>query len=434
MRFVDIIEKKKQRQELTKEELHFFIDGYVKDEIPDYQVSALLMAIYFNGMNEKETAILTDEMLNSGDRIDLSSVQGLKCDKHSTGGVGDKTSLSLAPMVAACGGKVAKMSGRGLGHTGGTLDKVESIDGFQVNLSQDTFIEQVNRIGLSLIGQSGTLVPADKKLYALRDVSATVNSIPLIASSIMSKKLAAGADTILLDVKFGEGAFMDTPEKAEELSRTMISIGHHFHKDVRAMISNMNQPLGNAIGNALEVKEAIATLKGEGPQDFTDLCVQAGSIMLVQSKLAGNVDEAREMLVESITSGRALKKLIEMVEAQSGNVEQIKDPSLLPQAKEILEVTTKESGYIKDLHALKLGTLAMQLGAGRMVKEDDVDPAVGIVLNKKVGDEVQQGDILAYVHINQPLPTNWLTEFYDAFIFTKEHVEKTGLIYKIIND
>ncbi|MEG0274251.1 MAG: pyrimidine-nucleoside phosphorylase [Longicatena sp.] len=434
MRFVDIIEKKKQRQELTKEELHFFIDGYVKDEIPDYQVSALLMAIYFNGMNEKETAILTDEMLNSGDRIDLSSVQGLKCDKHSTGGVGDKTSLSLAPMVAACGGKVAKMSGRGLGHTGGTLDKVESIDGFQVNLSQDTFIEQVNRIGLSLIGQSGTLVPADKKLYALRDVSATVNSIPLIASSIMSKKLAAGADTILLDVKFGEGAFMDTPEKAEELSRTMISIGHHFHKDVRAMISNMNQPLGNAIGNALEVKEAIATLKGEGPQDFTDLCVQAGSIMLVQSKLASNVDEAREMLVESITSGRALKKLIEMVEAQSGNVEQIKDPSLLPQAKEILEVTTKESGYIKDLHALKLGTLAMQLGAGRMVKEDDVDPAVGIVLNKKVGDEVQQGDILAYVHINQPLPTNWLTEFYDAFIFTKEHVEKTGLIYKIIND
>ncbi|MGX8834364.1 pyrimidine-nucleoside phosphorylase [Amedibacillus sp. YH-ame6] len=434
MRFVDIIEKKKQRQELTKEELHFFIDGYVKDEIPDYQVSALLMAIYFNGMNEKETAILTDEMLNSGDRIDLSSIQGLKCDKHSTGGVGDKTSLSLAPMVAACGGKVAKMSGRGLGHTGGTLDKVESIDGFQVNLSQDTFIEQVNRIGLSLIGQSGTLVPADKKLYALRDVSATVNSIPLIASSIMSKKLAAGADTILLDVKFGEGAFMDTPEKAEELSRTMISIGHHFHKDVRAMISNMNQPLGNAIGNALEVKEAIATLKGEGPQDFTDLCLQAGSIMLVQSKLAGNVDEAREMLVESITSGRALKKLIEMVEAQSGNVEQIKDPSLLPQAKEILEVTTKESGYIKDLHALKLGTLAMQLGAGRMVKEDDVDPAVGIVLNKKVGDEVQQGDILAYVHINQPLPTNWLTEFYDAFIFTKEHVEKTGLIYKIIND
>ncbi|MEG0469361.1 MAG: pyrimidine-nucleoside phosphorylase [Longicatena sp.] len=434
MRFVDIIEKKKQRQELTKEELHFFIDGYVKDEIPDYQVSALLMAIYFNGMNEKETAILTDEMLNSGDRIDLSSIQGLKCDKHSTGGVGDKTSLSLAPMVAACGGKVAKMSGRGLGHTGGTLDKVESIDGFQVNLSQDTFIEQVNRIGLSLIGQSGTLVPADKKLYALRDVSATVNSIPLIASSIMSKKLAAGADTILLDVKFGEGAFMDTPEKAEELSRTMISIGHHFHKDVRAMISNMNQPLGNAIGNALEVKEAIATLKGEGPQDFTDLCVQAGSIMLVQSKLASNVDEAREMLVESITSGRALKKLIEMVEAQSGNVEQIKDPSLLPQAKEILEVTTKESGYIKDLHALKLGTLAMQLGAGRMVKEDDVDPAVGIVLNKKVGDEVQQGDILAYVHINQPLPTNWLTEFYDAFIFTKEHVEKTGLIYKIIND
>lgn len=432
MRFVDIIEKKKQKQELTKEELHYFITNYVKHEIPDYQVSALLMAIYFNGMSETETAYLCDEMLHSGDMIDLSSITGVKCDKHSTGGVGDKTSLSLAPMVAACGAKVAKMSGRGLGHTGGTLDKVESIRGFQIGLSQEQFIKQVNEIGLALIGQTGKLVPADKQLYALRDVTATVNSIPLIASSIMSKKLAAGSDTILLDVKFGEGAFMENASRAEELANTMIHIGSHFGKDVRAMISNMNQPLGNAIGNALEVKEAIDTLQGKGPKDFTELCLKAGSIMLMQAKLAQSEAEARTKLEKVIENGEALQKLIAMVEAQGGDVEQIKNPAMLPQAKEILEITAKQSGYVKELHALELGTLAMQLGAGRMVKEDPIDPAVGIVLNKKDGDYVEHGDILAYVHINQPLPDGWLENFYATYVFTTEKTEKQSLIYKVI--
>lgn len=293
MRFLDIIEKKKEGHALEKEEIDFWIKEYVAKRVPDYQVSALLMAIYFQGMNAQETANLCEAMLYSGDRIDLSKIAGRKADKHSTGGVGDKTSLSLAPMVAACGLKVAKMSGRGLGHTGGTLDKVESIDGFSITLSEEAFIQQVNAIGLALIGQTQSLVPADKMLYALRDVTGTVNSIPLIASSIMSKKLAAGADTILLDVKFGEGAFMPTPEKAEELAKAMIAIGTHFGKDTKAMISNMNQPLGNAIGNALEVKEAIATLRGEGPADFTTLCLEAGSIMLLQNNIANTKEIGR---------------------------------------------------------------------------------------------------------------------------------------------
>ena len=432
MRFVDLIEKKKQKQPLTKEELHFFITGYVRGDIPDYQVSALLMAIYFNGMNAQETAWLTEEMLYSGDVIDLSAISGRKCDKHSTGGVGDKTSLSLAPMVAACGAKVAKMSGRGLGHTGGTLDKVESVNGFQVMRTQEQFISQVNDIGLALIGQTATLVPADKKLYALRDVTATVNSIPLIASSIMSKKLAAGSDTILLDVKFGEGAFMETSEKAKELAEAMIAIGSHFGKDVKALISNMNQPLGNAIGNALEVKEAIATLQGKGPEDFTQLCLEAGSIMLMQTGIARDEENARKQLLEVIQNGKALEQLVAMVAAQEGDVEQVLHPELLPQAKEILEVTSREEGYVKELHALELGTLAMKLGAGRMVKEDPVDPAVGIVLNKKDGDYVNKGDILAYVHINHPLPQHWLEDFYQTYVFTQEKVEKQKLIHDII--
>ncbi|MEG2506625.1 MAG: thymidine phosphorylase, partial [Longicatena sp.] len=355
MRIVEIIEKKKLGKELSREELHYFISGYVKKEIPDYQVSALLMAIYFKGMSAKESANLCEEMLNSGDKIDLSSIQGVKCDKHSTGGVGDKTSLSLVPMVAACGVKVAKMSGRGLGHTGGTLDKVESIDGFKTELSNKQFIEQVNAIGLAIIGQSKNLVPADKALYALRDVSGTINSIPLIASSIMSKKLAAGSDTILLDVKFGKGAFMEDSLQAEELANTMIAIGQHFNKDVRAILSNMNQPLGNAIGNALELKEAIATLQGQGPDDFFELCLQAGSIMLMQAKIANNESEARTKLKEVIKNGQALDKLVQMVEAQGGNSEQIRHPELLPQAKEIIEISSRHSGYIKELNAMQLG-------------------------------------------------------------------------------
>lgn len=433
MRFIDLIEKKKQGQALSKEEIEFWIQGYVKGEIPDYQVSALCMAIYFQGMNAQETAWLCEAMLYSGDTIDLSSITGRKCDKHSTGGVGDKTSLSLAPMVAACGAKVAKMSGRGLGHTGGTLDKVESIDGFNITLEESAFIKQVNEIGLALIGQTQSLVPADKLLYALRDVTGTVNSIPLIASSIMSKKLAAGADTILLDVKFGEGAFMPTPEKAEELAKAMIEIGKHFGKDTRAMISNMSQPLGNAIGNALEVKEAIETLQGKGPKDFTELCLQAGSIMLVQTQAAKTQEEARALLQASIEQGTALEKLKDMVAYQGGNIEQIMHPEVLPQAKEIVEITAKESGYVKELHALQLGTLAMQLGAGRRTKEDTIDHAVGIVLNKKDGDEVNVGDVLAYVHTNTALDQAWINEFYATYTFSQEPVEKQPLIYKIVS-
>lgn len=434
MRFVDIIEKKKNGCALTQEELHFFIDGYVHEKIPEYQVSALLMAIYFTGMNEQETAWLTEEMLYSGDVIDLSSVPGVKCDKHSTGGVGDKTSLSLAPMVAACGCVVAKMSGRGLGHTGGTLDKIESIDGFNVSLTKEAFLEQVSTIKLAIIGQSGDLVPADKKLYALRDVTATVNSIPLIASSIMSKKLAAGADTILLDVKFGEGAFMPTPDLAIELAKTMIRIGRHFGKDVRALISDMNQPLGNAIGNALEVKEAIATLQGKGPEDFQQLCYHAGAIMLQQAGIASDDRMAHAMLSEAIQTGTALTALVNMARAQGGNVQQILHPETLPQARYVIELTSTQEGYIQEAHAMKLGVLAMKLGAGRAVKDDVIDPAVGLVLQKKQGDRVMVGDVLAQVHCNHELSEDWIKEFYQAFHIEKKETKKNDLIYQVIHE
>lgn len=433
MRFVDIIEKKKIGEALTKDEIHYFIQGYVDGSIPDYQVSALLMAICFQGMNDQETAWLTEEMLYSGDIIDLSMIDGVTCDKHSTGGVGDKTSLSLAPMVAACGVHVAKMSGRGLGHTGGTLDKVESIEGFQIALSQEEFIKQVNEIGLAIVGQSKTLVPADKKLYALRDVTATVNSIPLIASSIMSKKLASGADTILLDVKFGEGAFMTTLEDAKVLASTMIRIGQHFQKDVRAMISNMNQPLGNAIGNALEVEEAIQTLQGKGPKDFTQLCIEAGSIMLLQAKKATTKKEAETMLKQVIEDGSAFDKLVEMVKSQHGNINQIHHPELLPKASHVIAMHAKTQGYVKQLHALELGVLAMELGAGRRVKEDIVDPAVGIVLQKKDADYVNIGDVLAYVHTNHLLDDAWIQRFYETFEFSDEKVEVPNLIYMVLD-
>lgn len=432
MRFVDIIEKKRDGLKLSTQEIKFWIEGYVNETIPDYQVSALLMAIYFKGMDSEEIAALTDAMLHSGDVIDLSAITGIKCDKHSTGGVGDKTSLSLAPMVAACGVKVAKMSGRGLGHTGGTLDKVESFTGYEIGLSEADFIAQVNEIGLALIGQTTDVVPADKKLYALRDVSATVDSIPLIASSIMSKKLASGADAILLDVKYGEGAFMKTPEDAEFLAKTMIEIGRSFNKDTRAMISNMNQPLGNAIGNSLEVQEAIATLKDEGPADFKELCFHAGSIMMVQAGVAKNEAEARVMLQGVIDDGSALAKLKQMVVAQHGDGNQVDHPELLPQAKEIVPIIAKQAGYIHELKALQLGTLAMQIGAGRQVKEDQVNLAVGIVLNKKDGDKIQVGDVLAYVHTDQTLDEQWIQQLHECFIVSNEPCEKAPLIYKVL--
>ncbi len=432
MRFVDIIEKKKQGEALSEEEIQFFIRGYVANEIPDYQVSALLMAICFQGMSIDEITALTTAMLHSGDVIDLSSIDGIKIDKHSTGGVGDKTSLSLMPMVAACHAKVAKMSGRGLGHTGGTLDKLESISGFQIGLSEAEFIKQVNEIGIALIGQTGEVVPADKKLYALRDVTATVNSIPLIASSIMSKKLAAGSDTILLDVKYGEGAFMPDSASAEELASTMISIGKKLGKDTRALISNMNQPLGDAIGNALEVKEAIATLKGEGPSDFMELCLGAGSVILEQAKLADNQEAARAMLLKTIEDGSALAKLREMVEWQHGDVNQIDHPEILPAAAMTIEIKSREAGYVHDVKALELGNLAMRLGAGRMVKEDPVDPAVGIVLSKKVGDKVSLDEPLAVIHSNQTLTPEWIDDFYKAFVIHAEVSKPLPLIEKIM--
>ena len=432
MRFVDIIEKKRNGESLTQEEIHFWIEGYVNESIPDYQVSALCMAIYFQGMNDDEIALLTHEMMHSGDIFDLSDIEGIKADKHSTGGVGDKTSLSLAPMVASCGLKIAKMSGRGLGHTGGTLDKMESIEGLSISLDDDAFKKQVNEIGIAIIGQTKQVVPADKKLYSLRDVTATVPSIPLIASSIMSKKLASGADTILLDVKFGEGAFMKTPEEAEILAKTMISIGNKLGRDTRAIISSMEQPLGNAIGNALEVEEAIATLKDEGPSDFKELCMHAGSIMLMQGKIASNEQEARVMLQENITNGKALEKLIQMVQAQGGNIEQIKHPELLPKAKKQIEFLSKEEGYIQRLNALELGTLAMQIGAGRKVKEESINHAVGIVLNKKDGDYVQKNDCLAVVHTDTELSDKWINDFYCCFEIDMKEQVKTPLIYKVI--
>lgn len=415
MRFVDIIEKKKEGLPLTREELHFFIQGYVAGEIPDYQVSALLMAICFQSMNEVETAWLCEEMLYSGKIIDLSSIDGMLCDKHSTGGVGDKTSLVLAPMIAACGGKIAKMSGRGLGHTGGTLDKLEAIPGFQIDLSEADFLKQVKDIGLAIISQSTSLVPADKMLYALRDVTATVASIPLIASSIMSKKLACGTDAILLDVKYGEGAFMKTADDAKELAQAMIAIGSYFKKNTQALISDMNQPLGNAIGNALEVEEAIHTLQGQGPDDFYELCLEAGSKMLVQVHIAKNESDARSQLIASITSGTALQKFKDMVIAQHGDVRVIDDPSRLPKASNIVEIKAEHNGCIQQLHAMKLGVLAMQLGAGRMTKDDHIDPAVGIVLHKKRLDDVQMGDILASVHTNSQLTKQWIEDFHACY-------------------
>ena len=431
MHFVDIIEKKKRKEELTDEEIAFWISGYVGGSIPDYQVSALLMAIVLNGMTDREISTLTRCMMNSGDIIDLSSIEGVKVDKHSTGGVGDKTSLSLMPMVASCGVKVAKMSGRGLGHTGGTLDKLESIPGFSISLTEEQFVNQVSDIGIALIGQTANLVPADKKIYALRDVTGTVDSIPLIASSIMSKKLASGADVIVLDVKYGNGAFMETMEKAEELSYQMIRIGESFGKKVAACISSMDQPLGNAVGNALEVREAIDTLKGQGPKDFTELCVVTGAVILEQAGV-GTREECVAMMEDSISSGRALEVLKAMIKAQGGDERVVDDPDLLPKARYVTKLESYRNGYVHDLPAKPIGILAMNLGAGREHIDDVVDPAVGIVLNKKVGDFVARGEELAFVYHNKPLEREWLARFYEAVGLVDEPFEPAPVIEKVI--
>lgn len=432
MRMVDLIQKKKDGYELSDEEIHYIIEGYTKGSIPDYQMSAWMMAVCFQGLTHQETVTLTKEMMHSGDVIDLSAIKGIKVDKHSTGGVGDKTSLVLGPIVAACGVPVAKMSGRGLGHTGGTLDKLESIPGFHIFLSDEDFVRQVNDCHLAIIGQTAKLVPADKKMYALRDVTATVSCIPLIASSIMSKKLAAGSDAILLDVKYGDGAFMKTKEDARKLAKTMIEIGKSLGKDTRATISNMSQPLGNAIGNSLEVKEAINTLRGNGPEDLLELCLEAGSHMLIQAKKTDSLLEARKMLEEAIRQRTALKVLAKMVKAQKGDDAYINHPELFEKAKEVIPVYSTQSGYVKDLHALNLGLVSMKLGGGRQKTDDNIDHRVGLVLQKKIGDYVRKDDVLVYVHTNTGLSEELKQEILDVYTFQDEYVEKPTLIEEVI--
>ena len=400
MRMYDIIMKKRNGGELSKEEIDFFIGGYTKGEIPDYQVSALMMAIYFRKMTEAETLALTMAMADSGDRLDLSGIRGVKVDKHSTGGVGDKTSLALAPMVAACGIPVAKMSGRGLGHTGGTIDKLESFPGFTTALTTERFIENVNQIGMAIMGQTADLAPADKKLYALRDVTATVDNLSLIASSIMSKKLAAGADAIVLDVKTGSGAFMKQEAEARALAEEMVKIGKNAGRRTVAVISDMDQPLGFAVGNALEVREAIETLEGHGPADFLELCLTLGSQMLMAGGKAESAREAEGMLRGVIADGSALRKLAEFVEAQGGDSHVVYHPELLPEAAITLPVEAPKSGYVTRIVCDEVGICSLILGGGRETKESEIDLSVGLVLRKKVGDYVESGEPLAVIHAN----------------------------------
>ena len=432
MRMVDVIEKKRNGEELTTEEIRFFVNGYTEGSIPDYQVSALLMAIYFQDMTERERADLTMAMVESGDQIDLSAIAGIKVDKHSTGGVGDTTTLPLAAMVAAVGVPVAKMSGRGLGHTGGTIDKLESIEGFHVELSSEDFAKQVNEIGMAVIGQSGNLTPADKKLYALRDVTATVSSIPLIASSIMSKKIAAGSNAIVLDVKTGDGAFMKTVDDARNLAQAMVKIGNAVGRNTMAIISDMSQPLGYAIGNALEVKEAIDTLKGHGPEDLMELCLTLGSQMVVLGGKASTIEEARTKLIEVVTNGAALEVLKKFIAAQGGDASVVDNPEKLPQAKYTFEVPAKETGYVAKIEAEDIGTAAMLLGAGRATKESTIDLAVGLVLRKKVGDQVQEGESLVTIYANSEDVQNVMDKIYNHIQLSKEQVTAPKLIEDII--
>ena len=432
MRMVDIIVKKRDGKILTKEEISFFVKGYVNGSIPDYQVSALAMAILFRGMTKEEITVLTDLMMHSGDIIDLSSIKGVKADKHSTGGVGDKTSLVLGPMVAACGVKVAKMSGRGLGHTGGTLDKMEAIPGMKIAIPEEQFMRQVNEVGLAIVGQTGHLVPADKKLYSLRDVTGTVESIPLIASSVMSKKLASGSDTILLDVKFGSGAFMKDLQSARELARTMVDIGDGLNRDTRAILTDMEQPLGLAVGNALEVKEAIATLHGKGPHDLVELCLEAGAIMLEQAKVVKDLKTGRQMLEKAIADGSAFNKLKEMVRAQGGDVLFIENPEKFPLARHIVEIRAEEEGYVRRIEALEIGESAMRLGAGRETYDDVIDMSSGIVLAKKVGDFVKAGDVLCVVHTNKNDFAAILEDIRQAFKLSKEKLAPLPIVHDYI--
>ena len=433
VRMIDIITKKRDNVELTKEEIKTFVEGYTNGDIPDYQASSLLMAIFLNGMTKDEVSALTMEMVDSGDKIDLSDINGVKVDKHSTGGVGDTTTLVLAPLVAAVGVPVPKMSGRGLGHTGGTVDKLEAMEGFHVELSQEEFVNLVNEQKLALVGQSGNLTPADKLIYALRDVTGTVNSIPLIASSIMSKKIAAGADGIVLDVKVGDGAFMKNEKDAEALAHTMVQIGNSVRRNTMAVISSMEEPLGYAIGNALEVIEAIDTLKGEGPEDLTELSLVLGSQMVVLGKKADTLEEAREMLEKAIEDGSALEKFRQLIESQGGNGDVIDDYNLLPTAEYKVEVKSDVSGYVTQIESENMGVAASILGAGRETKESEIDLAVGIVLEKKVGDKVETGDTLAVIHSNKENVDDVIERVKNCYSFGDDEVHPT-LIKKVITE
>lgn len=433
MRMYDIIQRKRDNKELSGEEIQFFVKEYTAGNIPDYQAAALAMAIFFNGMTPEETAALTLAMAHSGDVMDLTPIKGVKVDKHSTGGVGDKTSLVLGPMVAALGVPVAKMSGRGLGHTGGTIDKLESFPGFQTGIPEQEFFDNVNRIGIAIAGQTGNLAPADKKLYALRDVTATVESIPLIASSIMSKKIAAGADVIVLDVKVGSGAFMKDEESAVKLADTMVRIGDNVGKKTMAVVSDMDEPLGYAIGNALEVKEAIDTLAGNGPQDLYELCLELGSHMVAGAGKAQNCAEAKEMLAGTIKDGSALRKLAELVEAQGGNPEAVYDTELLPKASIEYEYRADTEGYVSRIVCDIVGTSAMVLGGGRENKDSVIDLSVGIVLEAKKGAYVHKGDVLARFYANDENKlSDAVKRFADAYVIEDTKPAGSRLIKKVI--
>lgn len=434
MNMYDIILKKRNGHALTKEEIGYFVKGFTHGTIPDYQASALMMAIYFQKMNKEETIYLTEAMMNSGDVLDLSKIEGIKVDKHSTGGVGDTTTLVLGAMVAAVGAPVAKMSGRGLGHTGGTLDKLESISGFSVEMTKEDFIRNVNDIKLAVSGQTGDLAPADKKIYALRDVTATIDNMSLIASSIMSKKLASGADAIVLDVKTGSGAFMKNLDDAFALARSMVEIGNGMGRDTVALITNMDQPLGRAVGNALEVREAIETLQGRGPEDLYELCLHLGAQMLLLSGLVKDKEEAREKLVEVVDNGLAFKKFKEFVARQGGRLEEIDNPGLLPKAQYIIDVKSDQRAYIQHIEADEVGMSALELGAGRKTKDSIIDLAVGIELVKKVGDRVEVGDIIAKIHSNDMIRAkNAKERLLKAYTFTDKEVSPSQLIYGLVD-
>lgn len=429
MYMYDLIMKKRDNKELTKEEIRFMIREYVAGNIPDYQMSAMLMAIYFQGMSKEETFELTDAMAHSGDVVDLSAIEGIKVDKHSTGGVGDKTTLIISPIVASYGVKVAKMSGRGLGHTGGTIDKMESIPNMKVTLTEEEFFDVVNNAGFSVIGQSGNLAPADKKLYALRDVTATVDSIPLIASSIMSKKLAAGSDCILLDVKTGSGAFMKTIDDSIKLSKAMVSIGELAGKKTVALITDMDIPLGKNIGNSLEVIEAIDVLLGKGSKDLTKVCIEIASNMLYLAK-KGTLDECRQMAIDSINNGQAIKYLEKMVQMQGGDVEVIKNTDKFKKASIVYEVKSPKKGYISKMNTTKIGMCSCHLGAGRITKDSIIDYSAGIILEKKVGDFVNEGDVLARLYTNDERSLEQVAKDYiEALEFSSDEVQKEKLIY-----